>query len=408
MLPIGKRIRNLRRAKNETQEDLSAVLGVTFQAVSRWENGDAYPDIELLPRLAAHFGVTTDELLGADEETRRAEREKRREDYKARITKHSGTKEHFETMRQAFSEFPEEPIFAFHALNDLVKERCMPREEGLPFARELSESLIGTSYQQSAVRMIYQYEDWDKLERWRHLSLEDCTTARLWEERYAYWGQNEACSRQRQINLFQDLNYMIWNDFGKKTADGKEDSASWNEGFRFALRLIDCLRDPSTDEDGWIDLRLWILLRIAGNNFIMGKKDDGYEVLEEAMALLEIIARYPADHTFSFHTPVLDLIEGSVTNDFAMIDLFHGSAASDSEGDIDSSGGGDCHANYFHTVESVIGADSECFASVRDEPRFQSIAARVREMVPKAEVDKLLLSSVRVPRLRAFLKAKTE
>ena len=114
------------------------------------------------------------------------------------------------------------------------------------------------------------------------------------------------------------------------------------------------------------------------------------------------------DHTFSFHTPVLDLIEGSVTNDFAMIDLFHGSAASDSEGDIDSSGCGDCHANYFHTVESVIGADSECFASVRDEPRFQSIAARVREMVPKAEVDKLLLSSVRVPRLRAFLKAKTE
>ncbi|MBQ5355726.1 MAG: helix-turn-helix transcriptional regulator, partial [Clostridia bacterium] len=49
MLPIGERIRNLRRVKNETQEDLALVLGVTYQAVSRWEKGDDYPDIELLP-----------------------------------------------------------------------------------------------------------------------------------------------------------------------------------------------------------------------------------------------------------------------------------------------------------------------------------------------------------------------
>ena len=55
MLPIGERIRNLRRVKNETQEDLALVLGVTYQAVSRWEKGDAYPDIELLPKLAAHY-----------------------------------------------------------------------------------------------------------------------------------------------------------------------------------------------------------------------------------------------------------------------------------------------------------------------------------------------------------------
>ena len=179
MLPIGERIRNLRRAKNETQEELSALLGVSFQAVSRWENGDAYPDIELLPKIAAHFGVTTDILLGADEETRNTEREKRREDYKAQITKGWGSREHFETMRQAFSEFPDEPLFAYHALSDLVKYRCIQREEGLAVARELSGSLIGTSYQQHAVKMMYQYEDDDQLERWRHLSLQDYTTARL-------------------------------------------------------------------------------------------------------------------------------------------------------------------------------------------------------------------------------------
>lgn len=394
MLPIGERIRNLRRAKNETQEELSALLGVSFQAVSRWENGDAYPDIELLPKIAAHFGVTTDILLGADEETRNTEREKRREDYKAQITKGWGSREHFETMRQAFSEFPDEPLFAYHALSDLVKYRCIQREEGLAVARELSGSLIGTSYQQHAVKMMYQYEDDDQLERWRHLSLQDYTTARLQEERYAYRGQNDECSCQRQINLFHDLNYMIWNDLGKKTPDGKEDPASWNEGFSTALRFIDCLRNPSTDEDGWIDLRMWILLRIAGNDFRMGKKDEGYETFEKAVSMLEIVARYSSDHQFSFHTPVLDLIQGSIANHFAMVDMF--------------GGGGDCRANYFKITEGILENDNSLFASVKKEPRFQSIISRVKAMVPDTATDQLWISSVHAPRLRSFLTEKTK
>ena len=47
-----------------TQEKMASSLGVTFQAVSRWENGTAYPDIELIPKLAAMFKVSIDTLLG--------------------------------------------------------------------------------------------------------------------------------------------------------------------------------------------------------------------------------------------------------------------------------------------------------------------------------------------------------
>ena len=56
---LGSRIAELRRKKNMTQEELAAELGVTPQAVSKWET-----DITLLPQLARLFGVTTDELLG--------------------------------------------------------------------------------------------------------------------------------------------------------------------------------------------------------------------------------------------------------------------------------------------------------------------------------------------------------
>ena len=60
---IGKRIKELRRERLLTQEQLAGLVGVSFQAVSKWENGIALPDITLVPRLAQIFGVTTDELF---------------------------------------------------------------------------------------------------------------------------------------------------------------------------------------------------------------------------------------------------------------------------------------------------------------------------------------------------------
>ncbi len=62
---MGKRIMALRKNKAMTQEQLAEKLGVSSQAVSKWENDVSCPDISLLPQLADVLGVTTDELLGA-------------------------------------------------------------------------------------------------------------------------------------------------------------------------------------------------------------------------------------------------------------------------------------------------------------------------------------------------------
>lgn len=61
---IGKKIKELRKQRGITQEQLAESIGVSFQAVSKWENNIALPDITLVPILASYFGVTTDELLG--------------------------------------------------------------------------------------------------------------------------------------------------------------------------------------------------------------------------------------------------------------------------------------------------------------------------------------------------------
>ncbi len=59
----GAYISRLRRDKDWTQLDLADQLNVTHQAVSRWEKGDSFPDIAVLARMAALFGVSVDDLL---------------------------------------------------------------------------------------------------------------------------------------------------------------------------------------------------------------------------------------------------------------------------------------------------------------------------------------------------------
>jgi len=63
---LNERIVALRKQKSLTQEQLAERLGITFQAVSKWENGNSCPDIGLLPRLAEEFGVTLDTLFGRE------------------------------------------------------------------------------------------------------------------------------------------------------------------------------------------------------------------------------------------------------------------------------------------------------------------------------------------------------
>ena len=67
---IGRHIKQMRKAKGVTQEQLAELLGVTTQAVSKWETGITLPDIALMPALADYFRVSIDQLFGYDRRER--------------------------------------------------------------------------------------------------------------------------------------------------------------------------------------------------------------------------------------------------------------------------------------------------------------------------------------------------
>lgn len=66
-LRIGENIKLYRKMKNLTQERFAEIFNVSAAAVCKWENGETYPDISLLIPLAAHMGLTLEELLGYGE-----------------------------------------------------------------------------------------------------------------------------------------------------------------------------------------------------------------------------------------------------------------------------------------------------------------------------------------------------
>ena len=65
-MKIGKFIATLRKYKGLTQEQLGEKLGVTNKTISRWENGNYMPDVEMLSLLSKEFGVSINELISGN------------------------------------------------------------------------------------------------------------------------------------------------------------------------------------------------------------------------------------------------------------------------------------------------------------------------------------------------------
>ena len=106
-IEFDKKLKELRNAKDVTQEQLSAHLKISPQAVSKWERGEGYPDITLLPRIAAYFGITVDELLGTD----RVRINEKIDAWKneSNVYRNKGDlKSEVELWKNAYSEYPQE------------------------------------------------------------------------------------------------------------------------------------------------------------------------------------------------------------------------------------------------------------------------------------------------------------
>lgn len=104
---IGRKIKELRRKNDLTQEKLADLLGVTYQSVSKWETGTTYPDLGMIVPLAKLLHVTTDELFGLhpdDAEVKREEYERLHEE----LAKKGDLTGRIKLIEEAMREYPED------------------------------------------------------------------------------------------------------------------------------------------------------------------------------------------------------------------------------------------------------------------------------------------------------------
>ena len=63
---IGKKIKELRKQRGITQEQLAESIGISFQAVSKWETGSSVPDVETMVKISELYGITVNDIVHAD------------------------------------------------------------------------------------------------------------------------------------------------------------------------------------------------------------------------------------------------------------------------------------------------------------------------------------------------------
>ncbi|MBQ7888467.1 MAG: helix-turn-helix transcriptional regulator [Erysipelotrichaceae bacterium] len=153
---LGQKIKELRKTRNISQEVLAQYLGVSFQAVSKWETETAMPDVALIPAIASFFGVSTDELFDYN----RLETEKKIMDicWKAAEYRSTDAKKSEEILREGLKMYPGNDII----LNNLLYTMRAPErsEEVISLCKTLIESTKEDDVKYDAARILAEtYHD---------------------------------------------------------------------------------------------------------------------------------------------------------------------------------------------------------------------------------------------------------
>ena len=357
-LNLGQRIRELRRRDGRTQEMLAQAIGVTSQAVSRWEANNGYPDIEMIPPIAHYFGVSIDELFGYHNE-RTKKIEALAEKIEVMNARNNGEdvniSECISLARSALIEFPE---------NETLM-RC------------LASVLYNAGYVRHGEHHLSDDEGYDALDTQKHRTYPE------WKEAIALYEKllktmEDGAPRHRVIRELTQL-YLNTGEYTRalevieavpdiydskeflkvKAADGKKRARAYGEALlktvmacaelmvngviasginMSAADKVQSLRgaiaifnNVCTDGNcgayhpyiARIDTLLSVYL------WSDGKKDEAFEALEDALAQFKRLEEYCAKSIGCYSAPLLRLVQGDAADHDANAHISYASLVED-------------------------------------------------------------------------------
>ena len=287
-LTIGENIRNFRKKNDLTQEDLADRLGVTYQSISRWENGATYPDLELLPAIAETLSITLDELLGMPQ----IEKEKRAlatfDELRRECMKKEYDADKIVTLLRDIRRNYLDSDYAWRPWSE-GNDRTFRDPKILPEVRLLAEAHL-ERYPMDAhvIETMAEIEDEEHLDEFlkKYTTVFDCSARTLLFNRYLRRGETEKIETERRFQLFTAFD----NSLGSRYLyHPKADRETKQAALTFMKDMLSLIRRDAIDEepDMWVATRLELGFDSAVRLSSIEKTDEAIAKTKEMVELLE-------------------------------------------------------------------------------------------------------------------------
>jgi len=247
-IKIGNKIRELRKKRNLTQEQLADNIGVSFQAVSKWENNIALPDITLIPVLANYFGVSTDEILSYDS----SEKDREIMDYARRSQQYRETNPNkgWEILQEGLKKYPDNDILLLNLLYVMNYNENLGKhwDETLKIASHLVDKTESDEIRYDALRFVAYAHNAKGDEESAVAALEQIPEmyfTKLSEMAFILTGKPKynAAKKQKWIS-FETLLQMMW-----KLAEYYRDEGDTQKALEETEKALNMIKVMNTEEE---------------------------------------------------------------------------------------------------------------------------------------------------------------
>jgi transcriptional regulator with XRE-family HTH domain len=239
-MKLGIKIRELRQQAGVSQEVLAQALGVTPQAVSRWEIGATAPDIGLLPALASYFDVSIDALFAYDDANREQEMEQFFDRYYALLPQ--APEEAQALLEQALKRYPGQEALRLLQCFHLKKPEDLPAK--IRLCKALSQSQNPTVRTEAIIVLASTYHKLGDETRMRDMLalLPECDSTKLsLSAQFLSGDEAMGCAQKQKFCALDQVFEMLLRIADLYQQSGQETQAAQTR--KAARALLEALRE---------------------------------------------------------------------------------------------------------------------------------------------------------------------